>query len=672
MFSSVVSLKRQIPKAGPIENSELDLDDAQRMARLPGRYIEAGTCIKISAKLERPIFPHSFSYEDGIVSNEIERRPLFTRAVYLFPYREVRFLQLILRQIAAINQEALPGVSIRSYQLTEEQINACEDGSLDVITGFHIVDSNFRIIVVEGLAASAMSKIERAVLREDANSSSIKIIRDSSIRFTRRLYTRFNVDLKVVHIREPLEHMVKGPDIYDRNIVDEQCYKALMSLVYIRSAACLRELASSQAFPRANMLINLESVYGEAVSLEDIEGKKPQRRMSTMMKFMSASSDDAPKARRGVRSVPSHESMHATSTRRKAATDCRNPEYLKARAARTTQDFLGERKKRWLEVTTKTKKERAAREKAEEEEFLKSGRKEIFIYSGQKLQSTEFQKEEMRKRLAKKKGSSFTYSSDFQSLSFSLINQDDVKRNADALSKSQYTTSRGFVYPAPRDSAESRRHKRAVSSARAEELREPWIENLYHPKPLERGDDGASAGKTFDSVPVKDVIFGGYHADGSRNPDFFKSVHLNTDDMAAEIAAEKKREEEEWRARILGPLHFRPHCGLKGKACNADKMKDILDGEAVKKGIRVVRKAKLPSGKRIPFEQTPATIFLEDPWVDLSLKTAKQGLRGSGDDTKLKGPKHMDFTGGRAKSKIYTRMIMPMGSSEKVGPKWYA
>ena len=175
--------------------------------------------------------------------------------------------------------------------------------------------------------------------------------------------------------------------------------------------------------------------------------------------------------------------------------------------------------------------------------------------------------------------------------------------------------------------------------------------------------------KTFNSVPVKDVIFGGYHKDGTHNPEFFKSVHLNTDDMAEEIAAEKKREEEEWRARILGPLHFRPHCGLKGKACHADKMKDILDGPAVKKGVRVVRRAKLPSGKAIPFEKTPATIFLEDPWVDLSLRGCKGGGRGDGDDGKLLGPKHMDFTGGRAKSKLYTRMIMPMQSWEKTGGK---
>ena len=253
----------------------------------------------------------------------------------------------------------------------------CNNGSLDVVTGFHIVDKNFRLIVVEGLAAGSMSRLESAILREDANSSSIKILRNRSVRFTHRLYSKFNVDLKVVHIRDPLEHMVKYPDIYDRNIVDKQCYDALMSLVSIRSAACLREIAASQAFPQADMLISLESVYGEAVSLEDIEGKKVQRRASTMLKFqMSTASEDATASSRRVRSVPSDHSKHsAAPTRRKAATDCHNPAYMLARSQRSSRDYLKEHTQTRLEVVAKAKEARAAREAAGRTRLKRAGEK---------------------------------------------------------------------------------------------------------------------------------------------------------------------------------------------------------------------------------------------------------------------------------------------------------
>lgn len=46
--------------------------------------------------------------------------------------------------------------------------------------------------------------------------------------------------------------------------------------------------------------------------------------------------------------------------------------------------------------------------------------------------------------------------------------------------------------------------------------------------------------------------------------EFFKSVHLTGDGVVAEIKAAKKREEEEWAAKVVvDNVKFRPTYGVK-------------------------------------------------------------------------------------------------------------
>ena len=53
-----------------------------------------------------------------------------------------------------MNAHALPDIqgSLRSYTLTTEERQAAKSGSLDIITGFMMIDDDIRIVVIEGLA----------------------------------------------------------------------------------------------------------------------------------------------------------------------------------------------------------------------------------------------------------------------------------------------------------------------------------------------------------------------------------------------------------------------------------------------------------------------------------------------------------------------------------------
>lgn len=71
--------------------------------------------------------------------------------------------------MTTVNLKALPGVPVRSYQMTEAEKMDCETGTLDVITGTQIIDSQFRMIILEGLADQGMKFLHEQLQRKGPN-----------------------------------------------------------------------------------------------------------------------------------------------------------------------------------------------------------------------------------------------------------------------------------------------------------------------------------------------------------------------------------------------------------------------------------------------------------------------------------------------------------------------
>ena len=194
----------------------------------------------------------------------------------------------------------------------------------------------------------------------------------------------------------------------------------------------------------------------------------------------------------------------------------------------------------------------------------------IYNYSTQSKNFTEITKEAMRKELAKDRNATYTYSMDYNSVGFRrsrqkkgwptahthththflsttftfyhrqltmcMVNEDEIELQAKLDSRAKFTTKSGFVYPANKDEEELR-HSRVpkdVSQARKDDLATKWVEGLYSGKALGRDVELPPGQKDFDTVPSNGkLIFGGYHADGTKNPTFFTSVHLGGDEQAA-------------------------------------------------------------------------------------------------------------------------------------------
>ena len=108
-----------------------------------------------------------------------------------------------------------------------------------------------------------MEKLGRIIKRESANDCSSKIYKDAATRFYVRLYTPFDVDLKRIRLRSLLHEIVEKSDIYNIAKVSKQCFLALHYLQRMCSSTSMRQIKDAHIFPTVDMLLRLESKYGE-------------------------------------------------------------------------------------------------------------------------------------------------------------------------------------------------------------------------------------------------------------------------------------------------------------------------------------------------------------------------------------------------------------------------
>ena len=74
---------------------------------------------------------------------------------------------------------------------------------------------------------------------------------NSNVRFTKRAYTSFDVDLKMIRLRNLLREIVTTPAIYNRAKISEECFKTLNRMATIRDGrtVSIRDLKIRDLFP---------------------------------------------------------------------------------------------------------------------------------------------------------------------------------------------------------------------------------------------------------------------------------------------------------------------------------------------------------------------------------------------------------------------------------------
>jgi hypothetical protein len=206
----------------------------------------------------------------------------FTRMVFVFRYRDNESLRNINAAIAKVNKAALPDIqgSLQSYAFTDSEKASAKDAQLDVVTGFTIIDNDQRIIVIEGLAGpnQGMQSIWMDLKRTKANDKDYKLLCNPEVLFPDRIYTDYNADMKRIRVREKLKILARKPEFYNRHIVADETFTAVDKLMQLVRAEDMHSTKIFDMYPSTESLSLLERLYGEAISIQDMFGKKSKKR----------------------------------------------------------------------------------------------------------------------------------------------------------------------------------------------------------------------------------------------------------------------------------------------------------------------------------------------------------------------------------------------------------
>ncbi|CAM9755289.1 unnamed protein product, partial [Choristocarpus tenellus] len=280
-----------------------------------------------------------------------------------------------------------------------------------------------------------------------------------------------------------------------------------------------------------------------------------------------------------------------------------------------------------------------------------------------------------------------------------------------ARNRASWKTVKGFRWPFPKSPHDYIVHPKKLSESRVEILREPWVENeLRGGRIQSQADDSDNnpipGREDFYSIPSNGkMIFGGleppeYDRDcdtsliGNRsrlprgrmkscvNPGFFQSVHLGGDGLAKEKADTKLKEEEIWKSKVVvdNTDFLVGSFSVRDRPLQVDRAKEILQSPIKKTAFRMVRNARLPSGRRALLRPAPVSAFASEPFVDH--KDFTVDLRG--DDPELfvgtdpETGNRVDFEThlhrDRMKKKSHIicsrRKHPPIYEHEKLGPRW--
>ncbi|TRY91505.1 hypothetical protein DNTS_029475, partial [Danionella cerebrum] len=227
-----------------------------------GQYIEAGTQLKVQVEIACPLH-----IEDA---KEDEECP-FGRIIYVFKYNNTLILNKLKSEIAQINAEAFK-LNLYSEETIQRVLfghktttKEREGKTLDILTGFHVMDKDLHIFVLEGLKKQAVKRLWTTVpvkLDQDEEKR-VAVLFNSDMSFSKRLYEMFDVSLSPICLHKPLETIMKEPLLFIRNAVPHACLEAMKRLTQICRAKSLKEAVRNNLFPTADMILSFKKEFGQ-------------------------------------------------------------------------------------------------------------------------------------------------------------------------------------------------------------------------------------------------------------------------------------------------------------------------------------------------------------------------------------------------------------------------
>merc|ERR1719262_1448475 len=225
-------------------------------------------------KEEKPEKPEEDAEEEE-EDKEEKRYERFGRVVFVLDYNKTAAVKQILALITLHNTKVMKMESGPSRALATRQLTDAEkkDHTLDILTGFIVMDRTSRIILIEGLRSGALKDVVEAVGRPQKNHKKWKMLYHPDVGFSERRYIDFDLCLKQIKLRQhSLEVLMQRPDLYDRSRTEEDVAITLECLMEMKRAERMHTLKLNCSFPTAKNLLTIETQYGDFVTDLELEG----------------------------------------------------------------------------------------------------------------------------------------------------------------------------------------------------------------------------------------------------------------------------------------------------------------------------------------------------------------------------------------------------------------
>ena len=387
------------------------------------------------------------------------------RFIYITEYLDSNFMQTLKHLFEEINQSAFQLRSVKEIYtrgLSEEER---DNNEIDYISGFQIIDKNIRITIIEGITGKAIKKVKETLPKNQMNSKNHMIFADSTVLFNKRIYSKFDLSLKYIKLRDNLSNILQTYDIYTKANKYRQIYDSFLNFGSILKAETLKEIAEANLFPDAESLLLLERKYADILNDEDMTGIHKEKKRKKRMKLdaltktsTSGFSGQSSSMKKTKRSESFNESLGGQSledkiSKKKEGEDEKNPleklnkeqttnepkknttrldtrnlafdTFIKERTMkRTTSEDIWNRHKNYLHTMNK---------KPREERFCRpcptpqASTNKIIMYGPSRANHYEEIVKNMREKYIKDKDHFYTYSLYGMSFNFPLFERDRIE-----------------------------------------------------------------------------------------------------------------------------------------------------------------------------------------------------------------------------------------------------